>query len=218
MIIKNVFTQAQKSLQFRLMSILSKNLQYLMELKNINKNQLAKILNIPPMSVGRWVNGKITDPTLSKLFLLSNFFKLSIDDLVIYNLEIKDCLANICVEYLEIPFFKWNQIEFLEQNPKELYHVPKILLQNIDVERCFGLHPGSEYSHIYPEKTLVILTKQINYKNLDMLLVKNIMMKNIFFIKFAEERYYNILTNEKIDIEQFEILGIVESTVFSVNF
>ena len=71
-----------------------------MGLKNINKNQLAKVLSVGSSAVGKWVNGEITDLKLPSLVSISTFFDISIDNLAFNNIEVQNELKLFYKEYL----------------------------------------------------------------------------------------------------------------------
>ena len=208
----------QTALKYYPMYTLSKNLQYLMEIQNINKNQLAKVLAIPSMSVGRWVNGKVTDPTLSKLLLLSNFFDITIDDLTMHNLQVEDKVKKLFDIYVNIPIFEWNEKPQLEDK-MQTCQIPKILLNDINTQNCFSMKLHSEYYGLYPKNSRLIFTNAtLEHARNDILLVKNIIIGNILLIKCLSSGYFSVLTNEKVELMQYEIIGVVINMVLSNVF
>ena len=185
-----------------------------MEKNNINKNQLAKILSIPSMSIGRWVNGKVVDPSLSKLLNLSNFFEINIDDLVTQNLEAQDKLNNIFTEYKHIRYFEWNESLVLENNEfVKTVKIPTIL--NIgDTENLYSIAHSKEYYGIYPKNAILIFSNSKEIKSNDVILVKNPTIDSMLFIQYREDnKYRSILTYEKVDIEQYIIQGIMVNII-----
>jgi len=198
------------------MHTLSKNLQYLMEIQNINKSQLAKVLSIPSMSIGRWVNGKVTDPSLSKLQRLSRFFEVAIDDLVTRNLEVQDEVRKLYTEFINIPVFEWND-DFTTEYHVSTKRIPKIL--NIgDKKDIFSIAHPSDYYGIYPKKSILIFSKSTNIELYDILLVRNKIINNILFIRKNEKNYKSVLTHEKIDIDQYKIVGVLVNIILDKVF
>jgi len=190
-----------------------------MEKNNINKNQLAKILSIPSMSIGRWVNGKVSDPTLSKLLNLSKFFEVSIDDIVTKNLQVQDKLKALFINYINIPVFEWNSnLEFNNSKTLRIKRIPQILY--IDTEdKIFSISHSEEYYGIYPKKSILILTKNIDeITNNDVLLVNNKIIKQMIFIQYHNNDYRSILTHEKVDINQYNIEGSLINIILTNVF
>lgn len=198
----------------------SKNLQYLMEAKNINKNQLAKILSIPSPSIGRWVNGKVTDPTLSKLLILSSFFETSIDDLVKRNLKVQDEIIGLYKEeYIYLPLFEWDgEIYCKREDGVKNCRIPKLLMTIESTDNLFSIKHHSEYYSIYPKKSILIFSKDVCQEKNCVILVKNKLVNNRLIVKLTEKGYIDILTNKKIDIEQFGIEGILVNLILDNVF
>lgn len=63
----------------------NKNLKFLMKINNLNNNQLASKLGITRQSITDLV--KTLDPRASTVIKLSNIFNVSIDDLLLKDLE-----------------------------------------------------------------------------------------------------------------------------------
>lgn len=61
---------------------LAKNLRMLLEVHQVTENEIAQSLNIPVMTVRRLVSGETTDPRISTLKLMADYFKVSIDSLI----------------------------------------------------------------------------------------------------------------------------------------
>ena len=57
------------------------NIKKYMEMKNLNNNQLAKLLNIDRSNISRWLNGN-QKPSLEQIEQLTKIFKCSSDDLL----------------------------------------------------------------------------------------------------------------------------------------
>lgn len=66
--------------------ILSKNLKELLKKFNLNPTQLGTILNIPAMTVTRLLSGETTDPRISTIKPIADYFKTTIDSLISPNL------------------------------------------------------------------------------------------------------------------------------------
>ena len=59
----------------------SNNLKQLRQLNNLRQKDLADKLNITLKTISHWETG-YTEPSLSQLEMLSNFFNVTIDELV----------------------------------------------------------------------------------------------------------------------------------------
>ena len=59
------------------------NLQRLMAMHAIHSgSELARQLSIPPPSINRILSGQVTDPRISTLILLADYFDVGIDQLL----------------------------------------------------------------------------------------------------------------------------------------
>ncbi len=61
---------------------LAKNLRVLLKTNGLNANQLAQLLGIPMMTIRRLLLGETTDPRVSTLKLIADYFDVSIDSLI----------------------------------------------------------------------------------------------------------------------------------------
>ncbi|MFZ2315773.1 MAG: helix-turn-helix domain-containing protein [Gammaproteobacteria bacterium] len=64
------------------LKLLSKNLRILLDKRGLSESEIAQAINIPVMTVRRIVSGETTDPRISTLTLLADFFNVSIDSLI----------------------------------------------------------------------------------------------------------------------------------------
>ena len=58
------------------------NLKYLMEVNNINKKELAKVLEISPSTITMWYSRGCDNVSITTLLKLSNYFNVSMEELV----------------------------------------------------------------------------------------------------------------------------------------
>lgn len=61
---------------------IAENLSSLLKSNNLNASQLAQILDIPMMTVRRLLSGETTDPRISTLKLIADYFGVTIDFLI----------------------------------------------------------------------------------------------------------------------------------------
>lgn len=59
----------------------AENLKLYRRLKGLDQNALAKALNLSPKTVSHWETG-YTEPSISQLIFLAEFFDTTIDELV----------------------------------------------------------------------------------------------------------------------------------------
>ena len=61
---------------------LAKTIEYLMETRNINMNQLHKKTGVPVTTINRLLNEKNANPTISSLIPIANFFEITLNQLM----------------------------------------------------------------------------------------------------------------------------------------
>ena len=66
---------------------LLKNLDYLLRVNNLTRAQLSRELNIAPSTINTWFSKGCENISLRFLIKLSEYFGVSIDDLVHHDLE-----------------------------------------------------------------------------------------------------------------------------------
>lgn len=66
---------------------LLKNLDYLMRTNNLTRAKLARELNIAPSTINTWFNKGCENISLRFLIKISDYFQITIDDLVHADLE-----------------------------------------------------------------------------------------------------------------------------------
>ncbi|MBQ8427221.1 MAG: helix-turn-helix transcriptional regulator [Clostridia bacterium] len=59
----------------------SDNLKYLRKNFNIDQGVLAEALNVSPKTISHWETN-YTEPSISQLIMIADFFQVSLDDLV----------------------------------------------------------------------------------------------------------------------------------------
>ena len=202
------------------MTPLSLNLQYLMKKQNINQKTLANMLGIPAMSVGRWIEGKITDPTVSKLITLSTKLKIPIDDLLFNSIELKETIKTLYQGYISIP--EYESVIPLDNNIFSKYKsIPQILIPHVELEdykSLFIYKTGEDYSHIYPNYYSLVFTRKVNTSTNNMFVVQHQILKNILLVKLENGITTSVLTNERIEISQYNLLGSLTAILVDKYF
>ncbi len=109
-------------------SILSKNIKKLRTLKGLNQTEFAELFNITRSSIGAYEEGR-AEPKLETLIQFSNYFKLSIDDIVK-----KDLTVNQITKF-DAQFNKYSypsELQKLEKEVKKLNQNYADLASKID--------------------------------------------------------------------------------------
>lgn len=64
------------------MMTISRNLQLLLELHNINESELARHINLPRQTINKIITGIVSDPKSTTLLKIAHFFNISVDQLL----------------------------------------------------------------------------------------------------------------------------------------
>lgn len=114
---------------------------------NITITTLEKNLGISQGLISRW--GK-TDPSLSKVIDVANYFKISLDELVRFN-KINDTFINKLIIETENKNLKWHSYNDSQKNPKQFNNnYAKDQYINNDKWCYYKLSSGTETSFYAP--------------------------------------------------------------------
>lgn len=151
-------------------TFLSKNLFRLLDSHQVSEYDLAKNLNIPYNTINRIINGTTTDPRLSTLQQIADYFGVSLDFLV---------GSNEASKKISIPLMSWDFVS----KPNFLTAFDKItwekwvpvgnLLENIDLtELIFALESTKSMHTKFPVGTLFVLQTHLLPIDGDLVLIK----------------------------------------------
>lgn len=186
-----------------------------MEQKNINKNQLAKIISVGSSAVGKWVNGEITDLKLPSIVSLATFFGVTIDNLVFCNMKAQDKLKEMYTDFEYISVFKWN--EKIDFRTAKYLKIPKILIKG-NIDKTFVIEFSPEYYGVFPAKSILLFERDFLLTKNDVLLVRNKILNNLLFIIYNGNGYKSALTNELVDIDQYNVEGVLTNIILHEVF
>ncbi len=154
--------------------MIGNNLQYLRKKNKLSQQYLSEILDIPRTTLGDYERSK-TEPNISLLLKISDYFKLSLEDLLSKNLSLEKYEIlnsdNLRVLAISIDEEREGNIELVDskaeagyldsfQNPEYIKHLPKIRFPNIPN----GTYRGFEISgdSMYPiESGSIILCSYV---------------------------------------------------------
>lgn len=88
---------------------LAENLRMLLAEHRVTESQVAQSLNIPVMTVRRLVSGETTDPRISTLKLIAEYFNVSVDALIQDNNTRAICLLTRNMPQF-VPVFDWQTV------------------------------------------------------------------------------------------------------------
>lgn len=156
---------------------LAKNLSVLIKANGLNANQLAQILGIPMMTIRRLLSGETTDPRISTLKLIADYFGVSIDSLIektnlaapsnfgktrpFFVPKLNWETASKISSFSEINLAAWKEWQSISLGEKE-----KISLNAFALESRPSMFPR------FPQGTLFIFDSEAIPKDGDIVLIK----------------------------------------------
>jgi SOS-response transcriptional repressor LexA len=204
---------------------IARNLNYLLKKKNLTISEISDILDIPNMTIRRLLSGETTDPRISTLGLIANYFEVPIEYLLEPNEEVSMSLIKHEIPFF-VPILDWStagkmlsgkqiRLNDVEKN----FAVSKNYVANLSdksfaVESCPSLYP------LYPKGTIFIIDPVAKPKDGDILLVRIEKSYEITLRKLTIDAPEWILEslikhNSLIYSEtEYEILGVAMLTIF----
>lgn len=153
---------------------ISDNLNRLIELKKTTDNRVAQDINIPVMTVRRLLSGETTDPRISTLKLLAEYFDVSIDDLIASNNEINYGVMGQS-KPLFIPVLDWSAAQRSSSIDFSKWHewVPVTVGKNETISaRSFALESRPSMFPRFQQGTVFIIDPELSATDGDLVLVK----------------------------------------------
>ncbi len=155
---------------------IAENLNTLIRSNGLNANQLAQILGIPMMTIRRLLSGETTDPRISTLKLISNYFGVTIDSLIekgnltannlgktrpIFVPKLSWETAGNIGSLSEINLSTWKDWQSISLNEKE------------KISTCaFALESRPSMFPRFPQGTIFIFDSEVTPKDGDIVLIK----------------------------------------------
>lgn len=156
---------------------ITENLHNLMRNRNMNVNQLAQELGVPMMTIRRLILGQTTDPRISTLKLIANYFNVTVDSLMEENNQtiIKNS-KKTTPQF--IPIITWEIAKNIK-SIKELDLIEWKEWQPISLgvedaigENAFALESRPSMYPRFPQETIFIIDPNVNPTDGDVVLVK----------------------------------------------
>ncbi|WP_367608286.1 helix-turn-helix domain-containing protein [Legionella sp. W05-934-2] len=201
---------------------LAKNLKRLLHENSINESILAKTLNIPYNTVKRLTSGITTDPRISTLQLIAQYFELSVDQLL-GNLD----TGNTQKVATSVPLFDWSDISnpdfFSNLNLdtwSNWYPIPPIS-QSSFKSKAYAIKSRPSMQPRFPLGTVLVVDPEADYFDGDIVLVRikdqvDISVREIV-IDPPTHQLLSIVKNSStlmFDKTQHEIIGVIMLTMF----
>lgn len=208
--------------KFRKDSI-NKTLKVLMEHNNVSISLLSKNTGVPVGTISRLMSEEHTNPTLSSLTPIADFFNISIGQLIGDDpLSLTDT-AGFYIEnrnfWTRIPVISWETIkEFLSNNDESKNFSEKTILSESDLgPKSYALIVDNSDWDYFSQGTILVIDKNAEPQNRDFIIVskdahKTPTLKQLL-IDEADNKYlkpmnssFKILTMD----ENYEILGVMK--------
>jgi SOS-response transcriptional repressor LexA len=152
---------------------LPRNLASLIHQAGITEAKLAKSLNIPYVTIRRIINGDTTDPHLSTLKLISDYFYVGLDALIGSMLPVYGC-GNVVASASQahaIPLLDWQQVCQLQPSvvlaSSNMPIVPSVVVS----QQAFALLSKPCMSPRFPMHTMLIFDPKEPIQDGDLVLV-----------------------------------------------
>jgi SOS-response transcriptional repressor LexA len=201
---------------------LAENLTTLMKKGGITDRQLSDSIGVPHMSIWRLTSGDTTDPRISTLCALADFFKTSIDALIGRAPDDKTTKGN---EPNFIPVLDWqiaadiNTCKIDYDSWSKWHPIPK--KENFKLSNsAFALESKPFMKPRFPSGTVLIIDPDISPIDGDVVLVKILESKELTLrdlIIDPPEWQFKSITNNSNELiynkKSHEILGVVVLTM-----
>ncbi|KTC84962.1 LexA family transcriptional regulator [Legionella brunensis] len=166
-------------------SILSNNLQQLMRIHgNLSVSELARLINMPQPTIHHILSGSTKNPRKKALEALSEFFSISIEQLLG-----KDALPHVIPEMIKedlqlktIPIIEWDILKHWPPATIKNLRREEVLLDKMVGHNSFALIvQDSSMEPLFPLNTLLIFDSDRNPKDRDFVIIHSKRDDNILF-------------------------------------
>lgn len=213
----------QLSLNHTQLCTIAINLAQLMKLRKTNENKVAQELNIPVMTIRRLLSGETTDPRISTLKVIAEYFNVSVDTLISVD-PTNDYTFQNQTKPVFVPKYAWDNIKDINKINLQQWKdwVPVVMENHKHANnRYFALESKPSMTPRFQPGTIFILDPDLLPSDGDLVLV-NIFKQNAstlreLFIDPPESQLYPVsqgsqaLTYSK---EEHKIIAVVFLTLF----
>lgn len=201
--------------------LISKNLRKLMQISGLSENELARRTGIAQQIINRLLSGKNQNPKIATLTPISNFFKISMSQLI----GEETLFFNFKNSWQEVPLIDWSVIE--ETSLEKLCDIhTKISIESLE-ENIFATQVCDEsMTPRFPKASLIIFSHAKKPSDGDFVLIieAKILKFRQYFIKAQlksseckqiKQQFVKCLNPNHIDYspsclsEEVKILGVL---------
>ena len=157
-------------------SQLSANLRALMIKHSKNENDLAKLLEMPVMTVRRIVSGETIDPRISTLKMIADYFNVPIDHLIQSEHQPRVTIPQNQPTF--IPILDWqtiaklNSLEELDRKTWKSWHTISTSTNHILGQNSFALPSKPTMQPRFPLGTLFVIDPSVKELDGDLVIIK----------------------------------------------
>lgn len=210
-------------LNFVQQNSIAENLARLIALKKTTDNKVAQDLEIPVISIRRLLSGETTDPRVSTLKAIANYFDVNVDDLINTDSSISQGVIAQAKPLL-IPVLDWDSIN--KRNTIDFSHwsewIPVTIGKNEKISaHAFALESRPSMCPRFQQGTIFIIDPELSATDGDLVLINlrenNEVTLRELFIDPPEWQLHPIHQGSKIlqfSKETHEIIGVVFLTLF----
>lgn len=152
-------------------SPLISNLRTLMQRHNLSEAKLARVTNIPQPTLHKILAGKTSDPRISTIKILADYFETSIDDL--YTGIVKSDTATVQHDKTSVPVISWQDCvrenSFLDRLSHSNWEA--WLSSDFTKKHLFALITKPSMEPLFSKGTILIIDSQKNPKDGDLVVV-----------------------------------------------
>lgn len=149
---------------------LSEILARLMADNRVDAVILSKHTGIPPTTINRMRSQPDSNPTITTLIPIANFFSISVSQLIGTEPLLKSNQKRI---WTTIPLLKWDDIPRWLATPSSNDQFERIYTDATATKRAFALHTrGDAMAPRFPEATLIIIDPELTPENRDFVIVR----------------------------------------------
>lgn len=204
-------------------SNIAQNISTLFKIKGVSESKAAQDLNIPLMTLRRLTTGETTDPRISTLKVIADYFNVTIDKLIgtsefnFYEIQNQS-------KPMLIPFFDWEQINSINTIALDKWKnwIPITVNGKESLNKqCFALESKPSMFPRYQPGTIFIFDPQLSPSDGDLVLIKFVKNNELslreLFIDPPEWQLQPLNSGNPVlqfSKKEHEIVGIVILTLF----
>tara|TARA_Y100000588_G_scaffold390191_1_gene494933 strand:- start:3643 stop:4329 length:687 start_codon:yes stop_codon:yes gene_type:complete len=209
---------------------LSRNLAILMERNQITESDLARALDLPYNTVKRLISGVTTDPRVSTLSLITQYFNVSLDALLSDGDPTKVSVRNNDRTPRSIPILSWedisnrNFLEVLDLKNWEFWQPIALASTDNLSEIAYALESRPSMQSRFPIGTVFVIDPKEKPIDGDLVLIRfkdndSVSLRDLI-IDSPHWQLLSIAHNTpsiNYDVKEHEIIGIVVLTILKAR-